>query len=86
MANTKSAKKAIRVSERKRVINLRKKREYREAKKAVVKAVLAKDKSLAQSSLSLAYKAIDKAAKGNVLHKNTAARYKAQLAKMLKSL
>ena len=43
MANTKSAKKAIRVSERKSVINLRNKRAYKEARKDVKKAIELKD-------------------------------------------
>lgn len=86
MANTSSAKKAIRVTLRRTVINLRKKREYKEAKKAVLKAVAAKDKKEAQSLLPKAYKAIDKAQKTNVLHKNTAARYKSSLAHAVSSI
>mgnify|MGYP005836353217 CR=1 FL=1 len=86
MANTSSAKKAIRVSERKRIINLRKNRQYKEDRKAVFKAITNKDKTSAEKLLPAAYQSIDKAVKGNVIHKNTAARYKAQLARMIKSL
>ena len=39
---------------------------------------------LCQSNLSIVYKKIDKAVKKNVLHKNTAARKKSRLAKLLK--
>lgn len=86
MANTSSAKKAIRVSERKRIINLRVNRQYKEDRKAVVKAVSGKNKEQAEKLLPVAYKSIDKAVKGNVIHSNTAARYKSQLAKLIKSI
>lgn len=78
MANTSSAKKAIRSSERKKVINIRTKRAFREAAKAVT------GKGDDKANLSKAFKAIDKAAKNNVIHKNTAARYKSALSKKVK--
>ncbi len=86
MANTSSAKKAIRVSERKRIINLRVNRKYKEDRKAVMKSIEGKDKANAEKLLPAAFKSIDKAVKGNVIHANTAARYKSQLAKKIKSL
>jgi small subunit ribosomal protein S20 len=86
MANTKSAKKAIRVTERKTVINLRIKRAYKEARKNVQKAISNKDVAKAVELLPLAYKQIDKASKKHVIHKNTAARYKSSLAKQIKLL
>lgn len=86
MANTKSAKKAIRVSGRKAVINLRIRRAYKEATKEVSKLVLKKDKKEAEKALGVAYKQIDKAAKRNIIHKNTAARYKSSLASSIKQL
>lgn len=86
MANTSSAKKAIRVSERKRVINIRVNRKYKEDRKAVMKSVTNKDKANAEKLLPTAYKSIDKAVKGNIIHRNTGARYKSQLARMIKSL
>lgn len=75
MANTSSAKKAIRSSERKKIINLRTKRAFKEASKAVGA------KGSSADALTKAFKAIDKAAKANVIHRNTAARYKSKLAK-----
>nr|YP_009396606.1 ribosomal protein S20 [Vertebrata australis]ARW65792.1 ribosomal protein S20 [Vertebrata australis] len=39
---------------------------------------------LCQDNLSTVYKKIDKAVKKNILHKNTAARKKSRLAKLLK--
>lgn len=86
MANTSSAKKALRVAERRSVINLRHRRALKEARKDVLKAVTAKDKTTAQSLMSKAYKEIDKAAKVGVIHKNTAARYKSRLAAKVKAL
>ncbi len=86
MANTSSAKKAIRVSERKRVNNLRHRREMSEARKAVRKAVANKDKKTAEMLLPKAYKEIDKAAKRKIIQKNTAARYKSRLVAKIKSI
>ena len=82
MAITSSAKKARRVSERKRVFNLRRIRTMKETMKNVVKA--AKDGSKAAAEkLSEAYKAIDKALKRGVIKKSTAARRKSRIARML---
>ncbi len=86
MANTSSAKKAIRVAARKTVINLRHKRAYKDARKDVMDAVLAKNKKEATTLLSKAFKEIDKAAKSNIIHKNTAARYKSSLSKKVGAL
>jgi len=83
MPITKSAKKALRQSARKKVVNLKRKREM----KSVVKELLSL-KSLGKSDdasklISTAYKAIDKAAKGGVIKKRTAARKKSRIAKCL---
>ena len=53
----------------------------KDAIKEVEKLVLEGKKEEAEKKLSLATKKIDKAAKANVIHKNTAARYKSRLAK-----
>ncbi len=83
MPRIESAKKALRVSKRKRVINDARRKTMREAVKNVVK--LAKDnKAEAKKNLSLAYQAIDKAVKRGVMKKNTAARKKSRLSKMTK--
>lgn len=86
MANTSSAKKAIRVSARKTVVNLRRKRTVRDARKAVTDAVQSSDKKAAESALPKAYKEIDKATKVGLIHKNTAANYKSKLAAQVKSI
>ncbi len=83
MPITKSAKKAIRGSLRKKAINDRRKRSMKEIIKKVEK--LSKtDKAEAIKMLSSAYKTIDKAAKKGVIKKNNAARKKSRLSKLVK--
>lgn len=79
MAITKGAKKAIRVSKRKKVFNDRRQKAMKDIVKDVKKLVIAGKKEEALSKLSAAYKAIDKAAKRGVIKKNTAARKKSRL-------
>jgi small subunit ribosomal protein S20 len=79
MPITTSAKKAIRQSAKKRVYNIRRKSKVEDAVRKVKKFVAAGKTSDARASLSLAYKAIDKAAKGNTLNKGTADRMKSRL-------
>ena len=83
MAITKSAKKAQRVSLKKRVFNLRRKRTLANATKATVK-LAGTSLEDARKSLSNAYKAIDKAAKRGIIKKNTAARKKSRLSAAVK--
>lgn len=80
----KSAKKALRSSARKKVFNDRRKKALKEAVKQVNKAVSSKAKAEAEKLLPLAYQAIDKAAKRGVIKKNTAARKKSRLARLIK--
>ena len=83
MAIIKSAKKAIRSSARKRVFNLRRKKALREATKTVEKFVSDKNVKEAAVHLAAAYQAIDKARKRGVIKKNTAARKKSRLARLV---
>ncbi len=82
MPITKSAKKALRSSSNKSLFNLRRKTKMVKAQKAVKKAVVAKAGDT-KSVLASAYQAIDKAMKRGVIKKNTAARRKSQLAKIV---
>ena len=84
MPITKSAKKALRVSNRKRAVNDRTKKVLKEGVKKVQKLVVSKQWKEAKSMLPAAYAAIDKAAKKGTIKKNTAARKKARLARMTK--
>ncbi len=81
MAITRGAKKALRVSDRKRVVNDIRRRTLKETVKTVRKDIGAKDAKAIKTDLALAYKALDKAAKTGVIKKGTASRRKARLAK-----
>ena len=85
MPITKSAKKALRQSIRRRVRNLKKKEAYKKAVKETRDLALAGKISEANSTLSAAYKALDKAAQTNVISKNTASRKKSRLAKFIRA-
>jgi small subunit ribosomal protein S20 len=86
MPITKGAKKALRVSARKRVFNLRRKSEMKDAMKSLSKAVIAKDKNKAQDLIPRVYKAIDKAAKRGVIKRNTASRKKRRVSALVKNI
>ncbi len=86
MPITKSAKRAIRGSLRKKVYNDRRKKTMKDVTKEVRTLAAAKDKKAAQELLSKAYKAIDKAAKTKLIKKNTAARKKSRLAQLIKKV
>jgi small subunit ribosomal protein S20 len=83
MAITKSAKKAHRASLKKRVFNVRRKRVLTNTTKTV-KKLIGTNVEEARTSLSTAYKAIDKAAKRGIIKKNTASRKKSRLAAAVK--
>ena len=83
MPITASAKKALRQSLKRRVINLRRSNAYKAAFKQLEKmAKEVKGKEL-QAQLAKAYQAIDKAAKTGVIKKNKASRLKSAAAKFL---
>jgi small subunit ribosomal protein S20 len=84
MAITSSAKKALRVSRRRRVFNKRRKDTFVELVKRIRKFVTDKKTAEAAALLGQAYKAIDKAVKTDLLKKNAAARKKSRLAKLIK--
>ncbi len=79
MAITKSAKKALRQSKRKKEFNDNRKKALKVAMKGVREAVKGD-----VAALTAAYKAIDKAAKRGLLKKKTASRRKSKVAKALK--
>ena len=85
MPITSSAKKALRTSKRKHVYNLRRKRAVDAVVREIKSLVKAKKGDEAKKLLPNAYKALDKATKGNTLNKNTASRKKSRLAKLIKN-
>lgn len=80
MPITKSAKKALKVSKRRQAENLLMKQEIKNRVKGLKLSVTAKNKDIT-SELSLAYSALDKAAKKHLIHKNKASRLKSRLTK-----
>ena len=83
MPITTSAKKALRQSIRRRERNIEKSEGYKRAIKDYKKLVAAKKPGEAKTALQKVYKALDKAAKTNVISKNKASRLKSRLAKLL---
>lgn len=83
MPITKSAKKNIRVSGRKKAVNDRRKKAMKETIKKFEKSAKI-DKKEAEKMLPMAYKAIDKAMKTGIIKKNNASRKKSRLTRILK--
>lgn len=86
MPITKSAKKALRQGERKKVFNLRRKKKVEDVVKSVKRLVKEGKAKEANALLPKAYSALDKAAKGNTIKKNTAARKKSRLNAIVKKV
>ena len=84
MAITSSAKRAIRVSARKRVINLRRIDTMKDGIKSLRKLVALGKGAEAEKALPGVYQAIDKAAKRGVIKKNTASRSKSRLVLLMR--
>jgi len=83
MPITKSAKKALRQSLRRRIKNLRNKEKIKSLIKQVRNFVSQKKIEEAQKLLPRVYKILDKAAKTGLIKKNTAARKKSRIAKAI---
>jgi small subunit ribosomal protein S20 len=86
MPITRSAKKALRSSLRKREFNRVRKDKASDAVKAVKRFVSEGKKKEAVSALHSAQQALGKAVKGHTLDRNTASRKISRLAKMIKKL
>ena len=82
----KSAEKRDRQAKIRRERNLVVKKAINTKTKAFTKLVASKDAQKAQVALAAIVSQLDKAAKTNVLHKNTVARRKSQLAKIFNQL
>jgi small subunit ribosomal protein S20 len=79
VAITSSAKKALRSSNKKRIFNVRRRKDMEDTIKDIEKLVEAKKIDEALKLVPIAYKAIDKAEKGNTIKKNKASRTKSRL-------
>ena len=86
MANIKSAKKRILVTETKAARNKAIKSEVKTSIKKVEAAVAANDKAAAQAALLAATSEIDKATSKGVYHKNTASRKVSRLSKAVSAM
>lgn len=84
MAHSKQAKKRIRQNDKRRLHNKAIASKMRTLVKQVLTAAEGGDKAAAESDLATAMKAVDKAAKCRVIHKNAAARKKGQLMRAVK--
>lgn len=86
MANSKSARKRILTSERRRLRN----RPYRSAARTFVKkaelAIASGDKAVAQEAVLAATSTLDRVCSKGVIHPNNAARRKSRLMKKLNAL
>lgn len=86
LPNKKSAKKRVLVTERNRIYNRFWKTRCKNAVKKVLEAVEQKDTELATKRLNEAQGVLDKAVVKGVVHRNTAARRKSNIAAKVKSL
>ena len=84
MPKIKSAKKALRQSARKKLMNQRRKVKFKAAVKEFRKSISLQQFDKAKALLPSVYKSLDKAAKSNTIKANKASRLKSRLAKTLK--
>ncbi|MCL5017459.1 MAG: 30S ribosomal protein S20 [Patescibacteria group bacterium] len=80
---TKSAQKAYRQNLKRRAHNAKQKMAFKKLIKDYKKLVAAKDLKKAEEKLPSVYKALDKAAKTNLIKKNNASRTKSRLTKLI---
>ncbi len=83
MPNLKASIKDVRKSQKRRMGNLQYKNEAKKTTKEFMAIVSSGDKEKAKNILSRVYKITDKMVKKNIIHKNTAARRKSKLTKIL---
>lgn len=83
MPNTKSVKKTLRQSKKRRLRNLRRTSALKRSVRDFNRSLGTENKEESLKLLSNAYKAIDKSAKNGIIKKNTAGRKKSLLAKKL---
>ena len=86
MANTYSALKRVRQTERRTEFNRQNKSRLRRQIRAMRKAIASKDATAAAALLPQTFSLIDRSAKVGVIKRNTAARYKSKLHLRVKAL
>jgi small subunit ribosomal protein S20 len=86
MANTYSALKRVRQTERRTEFNRKNKTRLRHQIRAMRRALAAKDAKVAAELLPKTFSLIDRSAKSGIIKKNTAARYKSKMHLRVKAL
>ena len=86
MANTSSAKKAVRKIARRTAVNKSRRSQMRTFVRKVEEAIASKDAAVASAALREAEPLVARAAQKGILHKNTAARKISRLTKRVKAL
>lgn len=86
MANTFSALKRVRMTERKTLVNRMRKTRLRHTVRSMRRLLDKKDVDGAKQAVPATFSLIDRAAKWGIIKKNTAARYKSRLTARLTKL
>ena len=86
MANTKSAKKAARVTEKRTAVNKARRSRVRTYVRKVEEAIVSGDKEAASAALQSAQPEIMRGAQKGIMHKNTASRKISRLSARIKGL
>ena len=86
MANTYSALKRVRQTERRTQYNRKQKSTLRHGIRDMRRALTSKDAKAAAELLPKTFSLIDRSAKSGIIKKNTAARYKSKLHERVKAL
>jgi len=86
MANTSSAKKAVRQIERRTAVNKARRTRVRSTLRVVEEAIASGDQAAAKTALAVAEPTMMKAVGNGVFHKNTGARKISRLSQRIKAL
>ena len=86
MANSLSARKRVRQSEKRRLLNASQRSRVRTSIKKVLAAIEAGDKNAAEAAYKAAVPAIDRSVSKGLMHRNKAARHKSRLNQHIRAL
>ncbi len=86
MANSLSARKRVRQSEKSRLLNASQRSHVRTSIKRVLAAIEAGDRNAAEAAYKTAVPAIDLSVSKGLMHRNKAARHKSRLNKHIRAL
>jgi small subunit ribosomal protein S20 len=86
MANTFSALKRMRQTERRTLVNRMRKSRLRRQIRAIRRLIEHKDANGAEAILPQTFSLVDRSAKWGIIKKNTASRYKSRIVKRIKGL